>query len=161
MTTQLKIVKLTTSNWFHLGPIFYRSPVAQLVEQLTVNQLVTGSSPVRGAISRFDISTSSSSNCALRSSMHHMCASGAQACFLRICTNLKARNEEKRFWTRTFGRAHVEASPAGRILSLECWVAPSLQGLHHLLRRQALLETQPCLHLNERGRWCMTKALVL
>jgi hypothetical protein len=26
------------------------SPVAQLVEQLTVNQLVTGSSPVRGAI---------------------------------------------------------------------------------------------------------------
>ena len=27
-----------------------RSPIAQLVEQLTVNQLVTGSSPVRGAI---------------------------------------------------------------------------------------------------------------
>jgi hypothetical protein len=28
---------------------FFYSPIAQLVEQLTVNQLVAGSSPARGA----------------------------------------------------------------------------------------------------------------
>ena len=29
--------------------VFFYSPIAQLVEQLTVNQLVAGSSPARGA----------------------------------------------------------------------------------------------------------------
>jgi hypothetical protein len=44
-----KVREFVSSNERYKGPYGLNSPIAQLVEQMTVNHWVTGSSPVRGA----------------------------------------------------------------------------------------------------------------